>query len=1366
MAKKILGLDLGTTSIGWAFVEEDENPEYSKIIKLGTRIIQYDNYSKVDKTGKVSESKDPEGDFNAGRGLSPNADRTSKRGARRNLNRYQLRRKNLFEILIKNNIIDKKFNNIESSDNSTYKSFEIRSKAAYEKVSLNEFARVLFMINKKRGYKSSRKAKSEDEGMAIDGMAIAKELYDHALTPGQYVFQLLKAGKKFIPDFYRSDLQNELEKIWLFQKQFYPEILTDDFKKQIEGKGKVDTQKMFLGKFQIYTAENKASNKKLQSYEWRSKALHTKIEDQILAYVIVEINNDLNKSSGYLGAISDRSKELYFNKLTVGQYQFNLLKKSNHTSLKNQIFYRQDYLDEFEKVWATQAQFHSILNEELKKEVRDVIIFYQRKLKSQKHLISKCEFEKFHKVIPRSHQLFQQFKIWQILNNFEFVQIKSGEKKYLDIEAKNILFEELNIKGKMSKKQVIEFLGYKDKDYDLNYKEVEGNNSNQKLYEAFRHILDREGQILDLENTANEVFKNTKILLEHVGIDSGILDFNDAIEGDEFDKQKSIQFWHLLYSLEEDKDIIRILQSRYGFKEDQAKIIANIALQPDYGNLSARAIRKIMPFLKAGNKYSEACALAGYNHSNSKTSDQRLNDVLAEKIEILPKNSLRNPVVEKILNQMIHIVNAIIQDSQLGRPDEVRIELARELKKSAKEREEMSANISSAKKENERIYKIVQMPPFGIKNPTRNDIIRYKLYQELESNGFKTLYSNTYIPAEELYSKNFDIEHIIPKVKLFDDSFSNKTLEQRDINIRKGDNTAVDFMQKYNSDRIEEYKKLIESLYKNKNISKAKFKKLLMKECDIPSDFIDRDIRDTQYISRKATELLQKVVRTITPTSGNITDRLREDWGLINVMQELNFEKHKTLGLTEMVEKKDGSTQERIIEWSKRNDHRHHAMDALTVAFTKPAFIQYLNNLNAKNEDSDKGKIIYAIENKYLEKKTSSDGYKRIFKMPILQFREQAKLHLESILISFKTKNKVITRNKNKIKLKGKDKFVEKIQLTPRGQLHNETVYGSIKLPIIIEVKVDGKLTLEKIQLVINSDIKDALKRRLLEHGNDPKKAFTGKNSPDKIPIYVDEAKKQFIPAKIKLLTYEQIFTIRKKVDKELKIDKVIDQGVKRILELRLKEYDNDPKIAFADLDKNPIWLNREKGIAIKRVTITGVSNVEALHSKKNHLGENILDEHGNTQPVNFVSTGNNHHVAIYRDAEGKLQEDVVSFYEAVARANAGLPVIKKQHEKGWEFLFTMKQNECFVFPDATFNPQAIDLMDPRNAKIISKRLFRVQKIASKDYTFRHHFESTLQNNNSLANITFIRLSSLQLLNQVIKLRLNHIGKVVQIGEY
>ena len=231
----------------------------------------------------------------------------------------------------------------------------------------------------------------------------------------------------------------------------------------------------------------------------------------------------------------------------------------------------------------------------------------------------------------------------------------------------------------------------------------------------------------------------------------------------------------------------------------------------------------------------------------------------------------------------------------------------------------------------------------------------------------------------------------------------------------------------------------------------------------------------------------------------------------------------------------------------------------------------------------------------------------------------------------------------------------------------------------------------------------------------------------------------------------------------------MVDKKIRRLLEQRLLAYGNDPKKAFVNLEENPIWQNEEKHIAIKRVTITGVSTVVALHDKKDVAGKPILDEAGQKQPVDFVSTNNNHHVAIFCDSSDNWQEHIVSFYEAVERANQHLPIIDKEYKKeeGWQFLFTMKQNEYFVFPNPAtgFNPKEMDLMNPENYALISPNLFRVQSLATKDYMFRHHLETTVDNN-SLRDITWKRIRKENGLKGIVKVRVNHIGQIVAVGEY
>ena len=1418
MTKTILGLDLGTTSIGWAHVIEGETPEQSSIVNIGVRVNPLTSDEQIN--------------FEKGKPITSNADRTLKRGARRNLDRYQLRRKNLIEVLRKSGIISEKSLLAENGSNTTFETWKLRALSVTQKIEKEQFARVLLAINKKRGYKSSRKAKNEDEGQAIDGMAIAKRLYEEVLTPGQLAYQLLSSGKKTIPEFYRSDLQTEFDKVWYFQKQFYPEIFDDSFYKEIQGKGQRATSAAFWTKYQFNTAENKGTReeKKLNAYKWRNDAISKQLAKEEVAYVVTEINNNLNNSSGYLGAISDRSKELCFNDQTIGQYLYQQLVENRHSKLKNQVFYRQDYLNEFEAIWSEQSKHYKELTNELKNEIRDIIIFYQRKLKSQKGLIGLCEFESKEievkgskrtigsRVAPKSSPLFQEFKIWQVLNNV-LVRRKGSRKRVvseqtdeifqLDKDARELLFLELNFKGNLTSSKAIELLGYKSSEWELNYSTLEGNKTNQTLIESYLKIIDAEGydvkELLKVKSSKDEVELNDlnvpvteikdliKSVFNSLGINSEILEFNAELDDKSFEQQPSYQLWHLLYSYEGDNSqtgnelLYKLLEQKFGFTKEQAQILANINFQDDYGNLSSKAIRRIFPYIKE-SKYSDACTLAGYKHSsNSLTKEELANRPLKNQLELLKKNSLRNPVVEKILNQMVNVVNTLLETNREKDPnfkfDEIRIELARELKKNTKERAELTTSINASKIAHEKIIRTLQNE-FGILNPTRNDIIRYKLYEELKNNGYKDLYTDTYIPREKLFSKEVDIEHIIPQSKMFDDSFSNKTIVYRQTNLDKGNQTAIDYIEsKFGEEKKNGFLERIESLHllnsknKDEGISKTKYLKLQKRESEIGDGFINRDLRDSQYIAKKAKSMLFDITRSVVSTSGSITDRLRDDWDLVNVMKELNLPKYRALGLTEMEERKFGKKVEVIKDWTKRNDHRHHAMDALTVAFTKHNHIQYLNFLNARRNEAHKFHTnIIAIEAKETVLiKDDSGKSKRKFTLPIPNFRELAKDHLENVLVSHKAKNKVVTKNKNKIKTKKGEKI--KIELTPRGQLHKESVYGKYSYSVTKEEKITAKFDEQTIQKVASPSYRAALLKRLQENGNDPKKAFSGKNSVDKFPVFIDSEKTKQIPEKVKLVWLESDYSIRKDITpenfKDIKtIEKVLDGKVKQVLLSRLQEFANDPKKAFSDLDKNPIWLNKEKGIKIKRTTISGVSNAQALHFRKDHLGNEILDNDGNRIPVDFISTGNNHHVAIYKDEKGNLREIIVSYYEAVARASLGLSIIDKLYNQhlGWQFHFSMKQNEMFIFPNEKtgFDPKEIDLLDPKNSAKISPNLFRVQKfgeLSKSGFWFRHHLETNVDVRKELRTTTYLDFYSKDFINKIYKVRLNHLGQIVKVGE-
>lgn len=1345
--KKILGLDLGVSSIGWALVNEAENKdEKSSIIRLGVRV----NPLTVDEKGN----------FETGKSITTNADRTLKRSMRRNLQRYKLRRAALIDSLKSYGWIKEDSILVESGKDTTFQTLRLRAKAAEEEISLEELARVFLIINKKRGYKSSRKLNKDenpDEGSAIDDMETARILNQEGITPGEYSYRLLCNGKedKNLPKFYKSDLENEFEHIWEFQKRFYPDIMTDTLKENLRGKNEKQTWAICEKPFSIAGIKRTTKGKELikENYLWRSQALKEQLNLEQLAVVLQKVNAQLKNSDSYLGKISDRSKELYFRHRTVGQYQLEQLLENPHCSLKNQVFYRQDYMEEFDRIWETQSRFHPEMTPDKKKIIRDIIIFYQRPLKSQKSLISYCEFEKGRKVCPKSSPVFQEFKIWQMLNNLKV----DGE--YLDLEYKQLLFRELSIRKELSKADTLKLLFGKPKGHEMNFRKLEGNRTQATLFQAYSKILSLSGHDeIDFSKSADEIIDKTAAVFSALGISTDILAFDSSKSGKEMENEPLYRLWHLMYSYTEDNSktgynsLVSKLHEEFGFTPEYGKILASVTFEDDYGSLSTKAICRILPFMKNGMEYSAACTEAGYRHSQrSLTKDEIENKEYKDRLDILPKNSLRNPVVEKILNQMINVINGVIDT--YGKPDEIRIELARELKKNAAERQKAIDAINKSTKENKEIEEILKRD-FGMAHVSRNSIIRYKLYMELKDNGFKTLYSNTYIPREDLFSKRFDIEHIIPQSRLFDDSFANKTLESKDINITKGDMTAIDFIaDKYGQEGVERYKSTVDMLFGKGAISKTKYHNLLRTQNDIPENFIQRDLRDTQYISRKALEILGDIVKSVVATSGEITARLREDWGLVDVMKELNWDKYDKSGMTEYYNDSDGRIISRIKDWTKRNDHRHHAMDALTVAFTKRSIIQYLNTLNAKDKEQ--------------QQEITSKG-RLLPPMPFDELRYETKKHLDDILVSIKAKNKVVTRNTNKTKSKGG--YKEKIQLTPRGQLHNETVYGEILQYDCKDEKVGSNFDADKIATVACERFRNALYQRLAQYGGNPKKAFSGSNSLEKNPLFTDILHSEEVPQKVKTVRLIPVYTIRKQIDPSLKIEKVIDCHIRQILYNRLEEYGNDPKKAFSNLDENPIWLNKEKGIQIKRVTISGPANVYALHDKHDMSGIPILSSRGEPIPSDFVSLSNNHHIAIYMDSDGNLQEQPVPFMEAVARVSLGDPIIDKTYrvKDGWKFLFSMKQNEYFVFPnnETGFDPNTIDLLNPTNYHTISQNLYRVQALSTKDYWFRHHLETSIVDNNDLKDITWKRIRNTNNLKGIVKVRIDHLGNIVQTGEY
>jgi CRISPR-associated endonuclease Csn1 len=1235
--KKILGLDLGSTSIGWALINEPENEqEQYHIVDLGVRIVPL--------------SKDENDEFSKGNAISKNADRTLKRGARRGMHRYKMRKHNLVAVLRALNMMPSD----EMFKLPALELYGLRNKAVEEQITPQEFGRILFHLNQKRGYKSNRKANNEEENSGGSGDKEAST--------------------------------NE-------------------------------------------TSESKKIKKK-----------------------------------GYLDFIADREQIIENEKQTIGQYFYQELRKNIYFRIKENIFMRKSYENEFDKIWETQQRFYpSILTNENKNKIRNEIIYYHRPLKSQKGLVSVCEFEgrmfkdkrsdyekevfSGPKVAPKSSPLFQVSKIWQELNNVEITnfEVMKGRnpnsklnateigfnqfgKRVLTQKEKEDLFEKLNWGEKLTPKQILQSLGYKSgyNEYKINLRNekfMEGNRTLSAIKKIFdKHGVDRNDLLcfnLETEETGR-VDKETGEMFHRIK--------------DNFEKEPLYCLWHLIYSVDEAETLIKTLIEKYSFTKELATDLSKLDFhKAGYGNMSARALRNILPHLMHGKGYSDACAFAGYNHSNSITKEQNEIRELVNKLELYPKNSLRQPVVEKIINQVINLVNDIIDENngyvsvaERNSKDkfEIRVELARDLRQSAEERNNTFKRNNEQDKKHKKI--IDDLTPI-LGNVSKRDIERYKLWEEF--GGVSPYEPTKPISLTELFNKKsgvlYDIEHIIPKSRLFDDSFSNKTICPRGMNsgtAGKNQDTAYDFMKSRGEVAFNGYVEFIKSHhYKKDGISKSKYNKLMTPLDKIPDDFINRQMQETRFISKEVRSLLEQVCRNVYASSGSVTSKLRNLWGWDDVLMNLQIEKYRMIGQTsfkEYVSNGQAHRVERINGWSKREDHRHHAIDALSIACTQQGFIQRINHLNAQH---NRDEMFAEIEGTVYKEKLSLLEKYLISKKPF--DTSDVEKVVAKILISFKAGKRVASKSKNTIKIKGAE--IQQTTLTPRGFLHKETVYGQIKQ--YEKIKLNTRF--DRLKDIANEVVKAQVKEHLEKFDNDSKKAFGSKE--------LEKFEEQFKYNEVAVYLREHVVKYKLNGDfKEKDIQSIVDLGIQRAVKSHLEKHGNNPKVAFNA--ENTVWINKEKGIAVKSVRCkTGMGDLQPLH--KNEKGESI----------DFVSTSNNHHMAIYKNSKGDFKENTVAFWDAFERKKSGLPVVvrdakavwdkilasgfdnqsvlEKLPKEDWEYITSMQQNEMFVFGMTIEDLK--NAITQNNLDLISPYLYRVQKLSKKssgpiDIMFRHHLET------------------------------------------
>lgn len=968
-----------------------------------------------------------------------------------------------------------------------------------------------------------------------------------------------------------------------------------------------------------------------------------------------------SKQTKYVAEVNQRYKDIQERNQTIGQYFYQKLVESAVQApsgpyytfrIKDQVFPRAAYMAEFDQIMQIQKQFYpEVLTPELIDTLRNQIIFYQRPLKSCKHLVGLCEFEmkaytnkatgkvvySGPKCAPRTSPLAQLCAMWEAANNITLFN-KSNEYLPITLEQRQAIVEHLNTHEKLTARDLQKILGISPKEGWSAGKAVgkglKGNMTFNQLRQAlggkYDHLLQMNMQMVDyVDEATGEVISR----------------ISEAIE-----QEPLYRLWHVVYSVQEREELGKALHKQFGI-DDEAVVEALFKIdfvKPGYANKSHKFIRKLLPYLMKGYKYSEACDHIYVNHSNSMTKEQNATRELVDKIPLLLKNELRQPIIEKILNQMINIVNALKE--QHGNIDEVRVELARELKQSKDERAQTTERINKNERENKAIEERIR--EHGIR-PSRARIQKYKMWEESQHQCF---YCGKSISAAEFLSgADVEVEHIIPKSILFDDSFSNKVCACRDCNHTKDNMTARDFMETRGQVELDAYLARVNTAFEEGRISKTKRDHLLWHKEEIPQDFIDRQLRQSQYISKKAVEILRSAIRDVYATSGSVTDFLRHIWGYDQILHNLNLPKYRDAELTEFVtydHRGQEHQEERIKNWSKRIDHRHHAIDALTIALTRQGYIQRLNNLNASHDD-----IAEAVRkvNPLMEKKYSLLE-KYIYIQPHFTVQEVTD-KVDGILVSFRAGKKVTTPAKRAIYRKGKRINVQDGLLVPRGALTEETVYGKLGNKYVV-----------------------------------------------KYPL----------------------------THPSMKVDDIVDPTIREKVRARLAAFGGKAKDAFA----KPLYSDAAQTMEIKTVRCyTGLQDKAVASVRFNAQGE----------PIGFAKTGNNHHIAIYQDAKGQYQESVVSFWQAVERKRYGLPIVIEDPkaiwdklidsdlpqeflstlpQDDWQFVVSLQANEMFILgmEEGDFEMA----MQNKDYQLLNKYLYRVQKIRGKEYTFRYHVETTV----------------------------------------
>lgn len=1450
ISKTILGLDLGTNSIGWALIQKEEETNNGKILGLGSRIIPM--------------SQDILNKFDAGKSHSQTANRTSARSVRKLYQRDNLRRERLHRALNLMGFLPEHY--ASSIDFESHKGQFINysePKLAYHKIesgkhqflfleSFNEMVKEfetvqpdLFSINKKG---KRRKIPYDWTIYYLRKKALSKEITKEELS-----WLILHFNQK--RGYYQlSEMDEKEENLKL--EEYHLLAVTD----VIESEEKSATGDLWF-KIVLENGWQYLKSSKTSILDWVGKKKEF--------IVTTEYNEDGSPKLNQNGEIKRtfrspddkdwglRKKrtesEIEKSGKTVGEYIFEQLLINSKQKIRGKLIQtieRHYYKKEFEKILIKQSEFHGELrdpnlyqkcilelypnNEAHRKNIekrgfvyliKDDILFYQRPLKTKKYLISECSLEyrirrdtneKVHlKCIAKSNPLFQEFRLWQFISNLRIIErektINGRFAADIDVTAEYIsnqeswanLFDNLNEREEITQKQFLAIFKLKEDKFRWNHveKPYPCNETKFKILNRIRKITG------DKKMTINDQFL--------------------------------ARIWHILYSVtdpEERQSAITKFAQSNGYGADFIESFIRFpAFKRDYGSFSEKAIKKLLPLLRRGKywnwesidsktklridkvltgEYDEGIGnmvrnksinlisnndfqglpmwLASYvvydRHSEVaemrqwKCSDD-IADFLNPRLKgSFKQHSLRNPIVEQVITETLRVVKDIWDEFGNGEEgffDEIHLELGREMKNDQQTRENISKRNQENENTNERIRKVLielkndiqDVRPYspsqqeilklyeeGVyqnelnkvrleeidkirKNvkPSSTEIQRYKLWLE---QGYISPYTRRIIKLSELFSTRYQIEHIFPQARYFDDSLSNKIICESAVNKLKDNLTAFEFISSFGGALVDlgegqQVKILTLSEYEEhiKNyFSKNRLKREHLLSNDIPDSFINRQMNDSRYISKYIKNLLANIVREenepeattkkLIPVTGAITSKMKHDWGLNDVWNELITPRF--IRLNEMTNSQNfgfinpntnkflPQVPEELAKGfsKKRIDHRHHALDALVIACITRSHVNYLNHLNARNDEEKNLRADLRNKLCYKTKTDSSGNYTWDFNKPWETFTQDAKYHLENTIISFKQNLRVINKTKNKIQKWKLDNGQLKKKLVSQIKGDNWAIRKSLH-----KASVDGKVVLKR-----DGNIVEASARRISLNDK-----FSRKN-----------------------------------------LDSITDTGIQKILNNHVKNYIDEKGIEQLNLAFNP------DGIESLNQNIVNLNNGkyhQPIYSVRvSEISQKFSLGYNGSKRNKYVEAdkGTNLFFAVYWNEEKQKREfETIPLNEVIAhqKLEAQLPrnqrtAIPVNVKKG-SLLFVLSPNDLVYVPkEDSYGGNYKFKAEIENSSEIYKM---VSSSGNQAFFVAHHIGKSIVDKVEFSALNKMEkdINGIMIKNTCVKIKVSRVGKIL-----